>query len=312
MERVSDEAVQATNDDASECKRCAVQLGYWIDPYIQFFVKATDRKAPEINRGYYARIMGVWSLLEKFLKTAGKECQIVNLGAGFDTLYWRLKDSGHIISNYVEVDFPTVTSRKCHFIKRNKQLLEKIHAEDGEIRLSATDLHASGFHIIGADLRNVKDLEAKLMDSDIKFDAPTFILAECVLVYMESHSGKVLLKFLSEKFSSAIFVNYEQVNIGDRFGEVMLKNLRARGCPLAGADACQSLSSQENRFLNNGWEKVKGYDMMKVYHALPVQDRQRIEQLELLDEQEILIQLFQHYCVVVAFKGTTLDTVDFT
>lgn len=82
---------------------------------------------------------------------------------------------------------------------------------DGEIRLSATDLHASGFHIIGADLRNVKDLEAKLMDSDIKFDAPTFILAECVLVYMESHSGKVLLKFLSEKFSSAIFVNYEQV-----------------------------------------------------------------------------------------------------
>lgn len=39
-----------------------------------------------------------------------------------------------------------------------------------------------------------------------------------------------------------------QVNIGDRFGEVMLKNLRARGCPLAGADACQSLSSQENRF----------------------------------------------------------------
>lgn len=66
------------------------------------------------------------------------------------------------------------------------------------------------------------------------------------------------------------------------------------------------------RFLNNGWEKVKGYDMMKVYHALPVQDRQRIEQLELLDEQEILIQLFQHYCVVVAFKGTTLDTVDFT
>lgn len=68
MERVSDEAVQATNDDASECKRCAVQLGYWIDPYIQFFVKATDRKAPEINRGYYARIMGVWSLLEKFLK----------------------------------------------------------------------------------------------------------------------------------------------------------------------------------------------------------------------------------------------------
>lgn len=51
------------------------------------------------------------------------------------------------------------------------------------------------------------------MDSDIKFDSPTFILAECVLVYMELHSGKVLLKFFSEKFSTAIFVNYEQVSI---------------------------------------------------------------------------------------------------
>ena len=32
----------------------------------------------------------------------------------------------------------------------------------------------------------------------------------------------------------------------------MLKNLRARGCPLAGAAACQSLQSQEKRldFLN--------------------------------------------------------------
>lgn len=64
-----------------------------------------------------------------FFQITGKECQIINLGAGFDTLYWRLRDCGHMIANYVEVDFPTVTARKCHFIKRNKQLLEKIHAE---------------------------------------------------------------------------------------------------------------------------------------------------------------------------------------
>lgn len=68
MDTVCDEAVQATNDDASECKRCAVQLGYWEDPYIQLFIKGSERKAPEINRGYYARTMGVWHLLEKFLQ----------------------------------------------------------------------------------------------------------------------------------------------------------------------------------------------------------------------------------------------------
>ncbi|OXU21497.1 hypothetical protein TSAR_002660 [Trichomalopsis sarcophagae] len=63
-----DEATQATNDDASECKRSAVQLGYWTDNFISLFVKQPNRKAPEINRGYYARVKGIEVFLDKFLK----------------------------------------------------------------------------------------------------------------------------------------------------------------------------------------------------------------------------------------------------
>ena len=62
------EGVQATNDDASECKRCAVNLGYWEDRYISLFVRAGERKTPEINRGYYARTKGVEMFIDKFLK----------------------------------------------------------------------------------------------------------------------------------------------------------------------------------------------------------------------------------------------------
>lgn len=65
-----DEAIQATNDDASECKRYAVQLGYWCDPFIGLFVKQTARKAPEINRGYYARVKGIELFVDKFLKVS--------------------------------------------------------------------------------------------------------------------------------------------------------------------------------------------------------------------------------------------------
>lgn len=65
-----DEAIQATNDDASECKRYAVQLGYWCDPFISLFVKQTARKAPEINRGYYARVKGNELFVDKFLKVS--------------------------------------------------------------------------------------------------------------------------------------------------------------------------------------------------------------------------------------------------
>ena len=65
-----DEAVIATNDDASDCKRGAVRLGYWKDDYIGFFVRNQDRKAPEINRGYFARVKGVEMCIEKFLKVS--------------------------------------------------------------------------------------------------------------------------------------------------------------------------------------------------------------------------------------------------
>lgn len=35
--------------------RFAVSVGYWKDPYIQYFVRqAKERKAPEINRGKLA------------------------------------------------------------------------------------------------------------------------------------------------------------------------------------------------------------------------------------------------------------------
>lgn len=59
----------------------------------------------------------------------GTKCQIINLGCGFDTLYWKLKDSTQAVGNFIELDFPSVVAKKSHIIKRNKQLLEKISNE---------------------------------------------------------------------------------------------------------------------------------------------------------------------------------------
>lgn len=38
-------------------------------------------------------------------------------GAGYDTLYWLLWKQGNLPLLFTEVDFPDVTSRKCHYIK---------------------------------------------------------------------------------------------------------------------------------------------------------------------------------------------------
>lgn len=49
---------------------------------------------------------------------AGPSTQIINLGAGFDTLYWRLKDSDQKFYKYVEMDFSSVTSKKIRQIRK--------------------------------------------------------------------------------------------------------------------------------------------------------------------------------------------------
>jgi [phosphatase 2A protein]-leucine-carboxy methyltransferase len=47
----------------------------------------------------------------------GNDAQIINLGAGFDTLYWRLKDKGYHFKKFVEVDFASVTAKKIRQIR---------------------------------------------------------------------------------------------------------------------------------------------------------------------------------------------------
>ena len=59
-------------------------------------------------------------------------CQIVSFGAGFDTLYWLLKDEGHNPMSFIEVDFSTVTAMKIAHIRRGKNLLEKM-SDDGNV-----------------------------------------------------------------------------------------------------------------------------------------------------------------------------------
>ncbi|XP_060524033.1 leucine carboxyl methyltransferase 1 [Cylas formicarius] len=306
---MGDQPVIATNDDASECKRGAVQLGYWTDNYISYFVKHTERRAPEINRGYFARIKSVDSFVQKFISRAGSTAQIVNFGAGFDTLYWRLKDEGVVIANYTELDFPTVTSKKCYVIKRNKPLLDRIYEQDGEVFFSPVDLHSGNYHCLGVDLRNIAQLKDKLNQAQIKFDRPTLFIAECVLVYIESECVNRLLAWISSSFESGFFVNYEMCNINDTFGDIMLGNLKARGCSLAGISQCKNLDTQKGRFVNNGWAGAKAWDMVQVYHSIDATERHRIEKIEFLDERELLVQLFQHYCICVGWLGQ--DFADF-
>jgi len=41
---------------------------------------------------------------------------------------------------------------------------------------------------------------------------PTLIIAECVLIYLEPHVSRAVVKWAADKFETAAFVIYEQVS----------------------------------------------------------------------------------------------------
>nr|3O7W_A Chain A, Leucine carboxyl methyltransferase 1 [Homo sapiens] len=278
----NDEGVRGTCEDASLCKRFAVSIGYWHDPYIQHFVRLSkERKAPEINRGYFARVHGVSQLIKAFLRKTECHCQIVNLGAGMDTTFWRLKDEDLLPSKYFEVDFPMIVTRKLHSIKCKPPLsspILELHSED-TLQMDGHILDSKRYAVIGADLRDLSELEEKLKKCNMNTQLPTLLIAECVLVYMTPEQSANLLKWAANSFERAMFINYEQVNEG------------------------KSLESQKERLLSNGWETASAVDMMELYNRLPRAEVSRIESLEFLDEMELLEQLMRHYCLCWATKG---------
>lgn len=308
--------MQATNDDATLCKLSAVRAGYWTDPHLPALVRqAGHRRDPEIHLGYYARVAGVRALVGKFCEAADTAVQVLSLGAGFDTTYWRMLGEGRALHSYIEVDFPGVTARKAGLVRRNPSLLAGVAGEEGELRLGgSTDLHGPRYHLVAADFTDLAALQCKLADSRVSYSCPTLVLAECALVYVDTVKTSMLLAWLAKTFSSATFVNYEQLNMEDRFGRVMQENLLARGCLLAGVAACRDKAAQLERFTAAGWDSAQCWDMNEVYSLLPRQEVERAERLERLDEKELLTQLFHHYCITVARRNSNtfnFDSVNF-
>ncbi|CAI5443951.1 unnamed protein product [Caenorhabditis angaria] len=167
-----------------------------------------------------------------------------------------------------------------------------------------SDLHAGNYHLIGADLRQLKELEQKLEQCQIDATIPTIFIAECVLVYMSADASANLLEFFAQKFSAATeFLNYEQFRAADAFTKVMEQNLEQRGIHLHGLQMCESEEKQVERFKNAGFKNVQVYDMNRVFKELLDQkEAARIQKIDFLDEMELLYQLLAHYCIVHAEK----------
>ncbi|UJR37701.1 hypothetical protein I4U23_030396 [Adineta vaga] len=312
-----------TNNDACQCKLYAIERGYWKDPYLKILTGSShhERRTPEISLGYYVRVHGLRYLIEKFIKLTNNQCQIINLGCGFDTTIFYLLDNENLkFKHFVDVDFEELTEIKSTKIRRLPFLQKKFPQENQSLKIPC-GFHSSSYTILPADLRDLTQLDHQLKylseHQILDFTLPTLFISECVLIYMSSEHSSNLLKYLTQTFAqSCLFVNFEQINMNDRFGQIMIENLKQRSCHLVGMDSCENKTSQCQRYINANFTSAQCITLNEYYkNYLNHNEKQRIEHIDGgLDEKELLEQLFEHYCFSWAYRDEQnlgLDRITF-
>ncbi|KDQ20202.1 hypothetical protein BOTBODRAFT_27613 [Botryobasidium botryosum FD-172 SS1] len=298
----ADSAVRSTDSDAAQARLSAVRKGYLADPYVNLLVPRSHlvpARPPLINIGTYVRSEALDALVEGWLEAGDGVKQVVSLGAGSDTRFWRimagpLKDR---VSQYVELDFPEITTHKAQAIRKHKEL-HSILGPDVKLEKGGTALISPQYSLLPVDLRIApSESLAPLLDS-LSPHIPTLFLAECVLVYMPPSASNALLQWFSDNFDCVGGICYEMFGLEDRFGQVMRENLKARNVSLPGADAYPTLASHTARFQNHAFAHANALTLKTIRQSyISPAELERISRLEMLDEIEELELVLDHYAI---------------
>lgn len=308
--QVLDNAVKGTDQDAAGSRVSCVELGYLHDPYARLFAtQPATRKLPLLNRGTYVRTSAIDILVTKFLLSDPlSPKQIVSLGAGTDTRFFRLLDlypQARLV--YHEIDFPTNTLAKIAAIKRQPLLHRKLL----HIPANSTSYHSDNYNIHALDLRSLADQsdETPLPQiPNLDPNIPTLILSEMCLVYLQPSTVQSIVSSLLTHYlqptTPASLILYEPILPQDAFGRTMISNLQTRNIHLHTLTAYPELGDQRARLQGYGLKAgAKVADTNTIWRRwINDDEKERIASLEFLDELEELEMLLRHYCVAWGWR----------
>ncbi|EAT89635.2 hypothetical protein SNOG_02904 [Parastagonospora nodorum SN15] len=264
--------------------------------------------------GTYVRTSAIDQLVNKFLLADPSSAkQIVSLGAGTDTRFFRLMDSyPDIRLVYHEIDFPTNTVAKIASIQRQPLLYRKLlHSPT-----AATSYHSETYNIHALDLRSLANSAEETPRPDIpNLDPaiPTLILSEMCLVYLQPSAVQSIVSSLVTRYlqpaTPASLILYEPILPQDAFGRTMTSNLRTRNIHLHTMTAYPELGDQRARLKGYGFEAAaRAEDTSYIWRNwVSEEEKERVAGLEFLDELEELELLLRHYCIAWGWRNGTSD-----
>eukprot|EP00301_Raphidiophrys_heterophryoidea_P025693 c8679_g1_i2.p1 GENE.c8679_g1_i2~~c8679_g1_i2.p1 ORF type:complete len:331 (+),score=68.46 c8679_g1_i2:41-994(+) len=305
-----DNRVRLTGTSAAQAKVSAIKLGYLEDQFQTLFLDSDPRRAqPIINRGYCARVNAFSSAILRFMASV-PSAQIVSLGAGVDSTYFRLKKAGHVAGRYVDVDMEHTCTFKTSVIAKHAMLSE-LAGEPIEPPSQSGPVHfrTQDYAIASADLRSIDSLQTALEATGISLQEPTLFVCECLLVYLEPSVTDSLFQWIVSKFPNGSILAYDPISMDDTFGKVMITNFESQGTPLLGISASVSVAGLQSRLSASGFPHVFAITMLEYYNSyLP--NRPRIERVEWMDELEEWRIMMSHYALYGgALSASLLDLV---
>ncbi|USW56222.1 Putative methyltransferase Ppm1/Ppm2/Tcmp, S-adenosyl-L-methionine-dependent methyltransferase [Septoria linicola] len=304
-EQARDKIIQQTDGDASSSRMSAVTLGYLDDPFARQLYQLGDelpRRYPIINRGTYVRTKAIDRLVTRFLEAnPAQQKQIISLGAGSDTRFFRLCAGKHNVV-YHELDFEDNVNPKRTSIRNANELA----------RMTVSQDQGSAYHLHAIDLRVLTNKSPPILP-DLDPDLPTLILSECCLCYFPPDLAISVLNYFTMHIKGGCgIVLYEPVRPFDAFGRTMMSNLASRGIELRTLKKYYSLDAQRRRLKLAGFESGQGArDVHQIWNSndwVDEAERHRIEKIEWLDEVEEWNLLASHYCVSWGWRGDHLAT----
>lgn len=297
--RTADQVVQQTDHDANSSRLSAVELGYLKDDYAKAFSTPGDepvRRYPLINRGTYVRTTAIDRLVLAFLQGNAARKQIVSLGAGSDTRFFRLSDDFRDLI-YHEIDFEVNIIAKKDAIQKSTLLTGQ-----------RTALEALGCKLFlhAADLRTIANNGDALHDVDP--DLPTLLISECCLCYLPPDEAGSVLSYFTGRLNAAVgLIVYEPIRPFDPFGKTMVSNLASRGIHMQTLKRYSSLEAQRQRLKIAGLIDGQGArDVLTIWNTpdwTSEIERERVDRLEWLDEVEEWNLLASHYCIAWGHRG---------